>query len=255
MKAIFYFLGILLCFSLELGAQEGYALSGGFKTKGIVNYNFPENANQWPSTVKDAKLIKKSKHVVFSSEGRSIRKWLKSIDIDQSRDFQIEVSFSTGLFQGVGGGGFVFGSNGQRYLYFSADYKGNTNCGVSVNGNSKLFERKEPITEYVGNFGISYVFTIRKMNDMYYFFKNGNPFGDAVPVRNVGDLGNTFGFYSYREDDSWQLVGVDSTFQVPRDGVLYLAVNDQDSFNNQNYFDVKITLPNLKSIGTIILND
>jgi TPR repeat protein len=44
------------------------------------------------------------------------------------------------------------------------------------------------------------------------------------------------------KDEDWRLSGRNQTFTASKDGVLYLAVNDKDAHNNQNYFDVKITV-------------
>ena len=121
MKNLLPLFSLLIVFSADLSGQDNYALSEGFRTKEIVRFEFPADADQWPGSVQNAKLNVKSKNAVLDSEGRSGGYWLKSLNIDQSRDYEVEVSFSTGLFQSEGNGGFIFGSNGRRYLFFEAD--------------------------------------------------------------------------------------------------------------------------------------
>lgn len=44
------------------------------------------------------------------------------------------------------------------------------------------------------------------------------------------------------ENTPWQVAGTKVEFEAAQSGILQLAVNDKDSHNNENYFDVKITV-------------
>lgn len=60
---------------------------------------------------------------------------------------------------------------------------------------------------------------------------------NIVPQFNHGCLMMRIG-----EDGPWEFVGTKKTFTAQRSGTLYLAVNDRDYGNNEDFFDVKITV-------------